>query len=93
MRTPPPAPLVGTVVANEPDGDTLTYTVSGTDNLIFARTFDYNTTTGEITVKTGAKLDHEIKGSYSISVAVTDGGDHPGRRRNGHRHHRRHRGQ
>ena len=69
---------VGTVVANEPDGDTLTYTVSGTDNLIFARTFDYNTTTGAITVKTGAKLDHEIKGSYSISVAVTDGEDDMG---------------
>ena len=69
---------VGTVVANEPDGDTLTYTVSGTDNLIFARTFDYNTTTGEITVKTGAKLDHEIKGAYSISVAVTDGEDDMG---------------
>ena len=65
--------IVGTVVANEPDGDPLTYTVSGTDNLIFARTFDYNTATGAITVKTGARLDHEVKDSYSISVSVTDG--------------------
>ena len=64
---------VGTVVATDTDGDPLTYTVSGTDNLIFARTFDYNTSTGAITVKTGARLDHEVKASYSISVAVTDG--------------------
>ena len=65
--------VVGTVVATDTDGDRLTYTVSGTDNLIFARTFDYNTSTGAITVKTGARLDHEVKASYSISVAVTDG--------------------
>ena len=63
----------GTVVATDTDGDPLTYTVSGDDNLIFARTFDYDTATGAITVKTGASLDHEVKASYSISVAVTDG--------------------
>ena len=67
--------LVGTVTATDADDDTLKYGTTGGDNLLFARTFDFNTTNGEVTLKTGAKLDHEVRDSYAINITVGDGID------------------
>ena len=68
-----PADIGAPISATDPDnenghsGDTLTYTLSGTDK----DSFGFNTTTGQI--KTKAALDKETKSSYSVTVTVTDG--------------------
>ncbi len=51
------------------DGDTLVYSIGGTD----AASFDFNTSTAQITTK--AALDYETKPSYSVTVSVRDGED------------------
>ena len=57
------------VVAKDPEEDTLTYTLAGTD----ASSFTINSGTGQITVGQGTTLDHEAtKNSYSMTVSVTD---------------------
>ena len=48
-------------------GDTLTYSLEGTD----AASFDIEGTSGQI--KTKSALDHETKGSYSVTVKADDG--------------------
>ncbi|RKU09126.1 hypothetical protein C6503_21535, partial [Candidatus Poribacteria bacterium] len=59
---------IGTpVAATDQDGDTLTYTLGGTD----ASAFSIISTTGQL--QTSATLDHETDASYSISVSVSDG--------------------
>ena len=63
--------------AADPDGDTLTYSVSGTDFDAFEN-FSLNTGTGAITVRTGATLDYETRTSYAVTVSVTDGKDAAG---------------
>ena len=55
------------LTAADPDGDTLTYTLSGSG----AFAIDQNT--GQISVATGAALDHETQDSYSLTVTVSDG--------------------
>ena len=55
------------VKATDIDGDTLTYSLSGTD----AASFDLDTSTGRI--KTKAALDYEARNTYSVTVEVTDG--------------------
>ena len=47
-------------------GDTLTYTLSGTD----AAAFDIDSTTGQL--KTKAALDYETKNTYSVTVKASD---------------------
>ena len=69
-----PGTAVGTVSASDADGDTLTYSASGTD----AGVFSLDTGTGAITVKTGETVDYEDRASYSITVSVTDGKDGSG---------------
>ena len=64
--------LVGTVAACEPHGDSLTYSVGGTDVAKFNKVFDLNASTGEITVKSGASPNYEACNSYSLTVTVTD---------------------
>ena len=61
---------VGTVAASDPDGDTLTYSLTspGGGHHSFAIDGD-----GAITVASGATLDHETKSTYSITVNVHDG--------------------
>ena len=71
--------VVGTVMATDTDGDTLTYTVTGTDATAFAETFALNANSGEITVKAGGTVDFETKPSYVITVNVSDGQDADGR--------------
>ena len=67
--------LVGTVAACEPHGDSLTYSVGGTDVAKFNKVFDLNASTGEITVKSGASPNYEAYNSYSLTVTVTDAED------------------
>ena len=61
---------VGAVVtASDVDGDTLTYSLEGTDG----SKFDIGSSTGQITVKTGNVPNYEAKTSYSVTVKVSDG--------------------
>ena len=56
------------VTATDAEGDTLTYTLGGTD----AASFDIDDATAQITVGTGTVLDYETKTSYSVTVTATD---------------------
>ena len=62
---------IGTpIAATDTDtGDTLTYSLTGTD----AAKFGFNTGSGQITTKAAEKYDHEAKASYSVTVGVSDG--------------------
>ena len=64
------------VTANDPDtGDTLTYSLSGTD----ASSFTIDSGTGQISVATGTVLDYEAtKNTYQVEVGVSDGKDSDG---------------
>ncbi len=55
------------VVARDPDGDALTYTLSGAD----PQFFDVHPTTGQLRVN--VPLDYETRSSYSVVVRVADG--------------------
>ena len=55
------------VAATDVDGDTLTYTLSGTDAIAFR----INSTTGQL--RTSAALDYETKSLYSVTITVSDG--------------------
>ncbi len=57
------------IAATDADGDTLIYSLTGTD----AASFDIDTTNGQI--KTKAALDYETKTTYSVNVSVSDGKD------------------
>ena len=71
--------IVGVAAAGDADGDSLTYSVSGTGAAKFNNVFNLNASTGEITVKSGANIDYESSDkSYSITVSVTDGEDASG---------------
>ena len=62
-------PVGPAVSAKDPDdGDSLTYSLGGTDSA----SFGINGSTGQITVGTGTRLDFETKPSYSVTVTVTD---------------------
>ena len=66
-NTPAGVHIGEAVSAKDADtGDTLTYTLSGTD----AAAFDIDGTTGQL--KTKAALDYETKNSYSVTVKVSD---------------------
>ena len=57
------------VAATDVDsGDTLTYSLGGTD----AASFDIVSSTGQIRTKSGVSYDHETKSRYSVEVTVTD---------------------
>ena len=60
---------IGTAVAatDADSGDTLTYTLSGTD----ASSFSIVSTSGQL--QTSAALDYETKNTYSVTVSVADG--------------------
>ncbi len=62
----------GTVAARDPDGDALTYSLSGSD------LFDIDPATGGISVAAGAVLDYETAQSHTVTVGVTDGEDDDG---------------
>ena len=55
------------VAATDPDGNTLTYTLGGTD----AATFSVVSTSGQL--QTSGALDYDTKDSYSVTLTVSDG--------------------
>ena len=62
-------PVGPAVEAEDPDdGDSLTYSLGGTDSA----SFGINSGTGQITVGTGTTLDFETKPSYEVTVTATD---------------------
>ena len=70
--------VVGTVAATDGDGDTLTYTVTGTDATAFGEAFALGANSGQITVKAGGVVDFETKPLFAVTVNVTDGEDADG---------------
>ena len=65
-NTSPGQPVGSPVTATDDDGDTLTYTLGGTD----AASFDINWGTGQILTK--AALNFEDKAAYTVTVRATD---------------------
>ena len=55
------------ITATDPNNDTLTYTLSGTD----AASFDIDSSTGQLQTK--AALDYETKPTYTLTITVSDG--------------------
>ena len=68
-NTGPNTDVGAPVAATDRDGDTLTYTLEGTD----ADSFDILSTSDGGQIRTSAALNHEEKSSYSVTVRVTDG--------------------
>ena len=66
-NTPPGANIGAPVSATDDDGDTLTYSLEGTD----ADSFDIDPATGQLITK--AALDEETEDSYSVTVKADDG--------------------
>ena len=65
-NTPSGQNIGAAVSATDPDEDTLTYSLEGTD----AASFSIISASGQL--QTSASLDYEIKSSYSVTVKVTD---------------------
>ena len=63
---------LGTVSATHPEGATLTYSVSGAGVAEFNKDFALDSSSGEITVKSGATTDFESKPSYTVTLKATD---------------------
>ncbi len=55
------------VSATDPEGETLTYTLGGTD----ASSFSIDSSTGQL--QTSADLDYETKSTYTVTVTASDG--------------------
>ena len=68
-KSPAGSAVGATVTATDRDGDSLTFSLSGSDAFTIAAT------TGQISVANGATLDHETTSSYTVTVSVTDGKD------------------
>ena len=62
------------ITATDPESDTLTYTLGGTDKDKFA----IGENDGQITVGDGTVLNYEAKTSYSVTVSVSDKKDSEG---------------
>ncbi|MCY3851985.1 MAG: fibronectin type III domain-containing protein, partial [Gammaproteobacteria bacterium] len=62
---------VGAVVpaATDADGDSLTYTMEGTD----AASFDFDASARQIKTKAGVTYDFEAKSGYSVTIRASDG--------------------
>ena len=67
-NTPAGVNIGSPVTATDADGDTLTYSLSGTDRA----SFKIVSTSGQL--KTHAPLDYEKKKAYVVTVTVSDGG-------------------
>ena len=72
----PAGAFVGDASATDPDGDPLTYTVSGADAAAFSSHFEILPSTdanpGRIVVKQGADIDYQTRSLYSVTVHVSD---------------------
>ncbi len=66
----PPGTNVGApVAATDPNGNSLTYSLSGND----AGSFEIDAATGQLTTKAGVTYAYETKPSYSVTVTASDG--------------------
>ena len=65
-NTPPNTDIGAPIAATDRDGDTLTYTLEGTD----ADSFDILSTSDGGQIRTSTELNHEEKSSYSVTVRV-----------------------
>lgn len=63
--------VVNTVVASDPDGYALTYSIEAGNT---GNTFAISPTTGEITVNDSTLLDFETNPTFNLTVKVTDAG-------------------
>ena len=64
------AKVGGPVTANDPDGDALTYRISGGADM---GSFNIGSTTAQITVKSGTKFNYEgTQTTYTVEVTATD---------------------
>ena len=71
-NTPGGAPVGTPLTATDPEGDALSYSLSGTG----ASSFFIDGSTGQITVASGATLDYETgSAQYTVVVSVHDGKD------------------
>ena len=61
-------PVGSPVTATDASGDTLTYTLGGADSALFA----IDRGLGQISVKSGTKLDKETQDTYTVTVTATD---------------------
>ena len=68
-NTPSNTDIGSPIAAVDRDGDTLTYTLEGTD----ADSFDVLSTTDGGQIRTSASLNYEEKSRYSVTVRVRDG--------------------
>ena len=66
-NTPAGTAIGAPVAASDPDGDALTYTLSGPD----ASAFDLDSASGQL--RTKAALDYESRASYAVIVTAGDG--------------------
>ena len=66
-NTAPSVNIGAGITATDPDNDTLTYTLSGTD----AASFRINSSTGQLQTKSA--LDYETKTVYTVTITVSDG--------------------
>ncbi len=57
------------VIATDPDGDALSYSLSGAD----AASFEIGADTGQITTIDGVTYDYETRASYALTVEAADG--------------------
>ena len=62
-------PVGAPVTAVDPDGDTIEYSLSGTDR----DKFDIDRNTGQLLSRAGERYDHEEKSSYEVRVSASDG--------------------
>ena len=56
------------VAATDPDGDTLTYSLGGSD----ASSFTIDSATGQLSAGASLALDYEARSSYAVTVTATD---------------------
>src|SRR5690606_11882159 len=67
----PAGAVVGTLVATDPDGGALNYSITGgTGQGVFV----VNPTNGQITVANSSRLDFETEPSFTLQVQVSDSG-------------------
>ena len=67
---------VGTVTATDPDNESISYSVSGgPDEAEFNEDFSLDSSSGEITVKSTATIDHENQPSYTVTITARDTAD------------------
>ena len=70
-NTAPGAAVGGPITASDPNGDNVTYSLTGSGE------FTVDPQTGQISVAEGAALDHEAAGAHSLTLRAEDvHGDH-----------------